>query len=236
MREKPEFAHSHELPEDFVFVPGINVINIDQIIEQQKNSMEEKAEETAEEIITNAHEEVDKLLDDAKNEAEQIKNNAYENGFSKGYEEGMATAMAEVDSIKQELLDKEAILQEEYNDIINEIEPQFAQLMGDLIEKITGVIIENTDVLHYLIDRNIKDIPISDVYYIHVSQNDYSVVCGYKNELINCVPENAILDIVEDNALSANNCLIETSSHMIDCSLDTQLKNLKQELRLLSIS
>jgi len=236
MREKPEFSNCNELPEDFVFVPGINVINIDQIIAQQKNEAGEEAKETAKEVVTNAQDEADKILDEAQVNAEQIKNEAYETGYREGYDEGMAAAEREVEAMKQELVDKEAVMQEEFNALVSDIEPQFAAIMGDLITKITGVVIENTDVLHYLIDRNVKEIPPSDAYYIHVSQEDYPRVCGYKNDLIKNVPQTAVFEIVEDAALKVDKCIIETSTHMIDCSLDTQLNNLKQELRLLSIS
>lgn len=232
IREKPEFSERRELPEDFEFVPGINVINIDDIIEEQKNNVEINASG----IIANARSEAERIIEEAKAEAEGIKSAAREEGYRNGYNEGISSAAGEIDAAKQELADKEAVMQQEYNDIINDIEPQFAVIIGDLIEKITGVIIEETDVLHYLVDRTVKNLPVSDVYYVHVCPEDSATLAAYKENLRTFVPEDAVFDIVEDAALTRNKCIVETSTHMIDCSLDTQLNNLKQELRLLSIS
>ncbi|MCI8308007.1 MAG: hypothetical protein HFH14_08180 [Lachnospiraceae bacterium] len=232
LKELPEFSEKKEMPEGFEFVPGINVINIDDIIEEQKNNVEINASG----IIADARSQAERILEEARAEAEKIKSAAGEEGYNNGYNDGLAKASEELAAMKQELSDREAVMQQEYNDIINEIEPQFAVIMGELIEKITGVVIEGTDVLHYLIDRTVKDMPVSDAYYVHISPDDFAALAPYKEKLEECVPEGAIFDIVEDAALTRNKCVVETSTHMIDCSLDTQLMNLKQELRLLSIS
>ena len=42
------------------------------------------------------------------------------------------------------------------------------------------------------------------------------------------------IEIVEDNTLSKNECLIETENGVFDCGLGTQLAELKQKLMLLS--
>ena len=42
------------------------------------------------------------------------------------------------------------------------------------------------------------------------------------------------LEIVETDTLSRNKCLIETDNSVIDCSIDTQIKNLITDLRMLS--
>lgn len=232
LKELPEFSENKELPEGFEFVPGINVINIDDIIEEQKNNVEANASG----IISDAKSEADRIIEEAKAEAEAIKSAAHEEGYKNGYNEGIVKASDELEVMKQELADRESVMQQEYDDIINEIEPQFAVIIGDLIEKITGVIIEETDVLHYLVDRTVKNMPVSDVYYVHVCPEDHATLAAYKDSLRAFVPETSVFDIVEDAALTRNKCVVETSTHMIDCSLDTQLNNLKQELRLLSIS
>lgn len=232
LKERPEFSEKKEMPDGFEFVPGINVINIEDIIEEQKNN----AGDNASEMLANAKIEADRIIEEAKTEAEEIKRAAHEEGYKTGYNEGIMSASDELEATKRELDEKRAAMQQEYDDIINEIEPQFAVIMGDLIEKITGVIIEETDVLHYLVDRTVKSLPVSDAYYIHVCPEDLSTLAVYKEKLKNELPEGTLFEIVEDAALTRNKCVVETSTHMIDCSLDTQLNNLKQELRLLSIS
>ena len=48
------------------------------------------------------------------------------------------------------------------------------------------------------------------------------------------VAPGSTIDIVEDNTLSQNECLIETENGIFDCGLGTQLSELKQQLVLLS--
>jgi flagellar assembly protein FliH len=44
------------------------------------------------------------------------------------------------------------------------------------------------------------------------------------------------VDVVEDMTLSKNDCMIETDGGIFDCSLGTQLTELKQKLMLLAWS
>ena len=41
--------------------------------------------------------------------------------------------------------------------------------------------------------------------------------------------------MIEDESLQAAQCIIETDSKMIDCSLDVQLKNVQEQIKMLSI-
>ena len=43
------------------------------------------------------------------------------------------------------------------------------------------------------------------------------------------------LDIIEDASLMHNQCIIDLDSKIIDCSLDVQLDNLKEQLRMLAM-
>ena len=46
--------------------------------------------------------------------------------------------------------------------------------------------------------------------------------------------EGSNIEIVESDNLTHNKCLIETDNSVIDCSVDTQIKNLMTDLELLS--
>ena len=43
------------------------------------------------------------------------------------------------------------------------------------------------------------------------------------------------LDVVEDDSLGAAQCIIETDHKIIDCSLDVQLKNVQDQIKMLTI-
>lgn len=50
-----------------------------------------------------------------------------------------------------------------------------------------------------------------------------------------CVSEGVEFDITEDDSLKENQCIIETDQRIIDCSLDVQLQNLKDQIKMLTI-
>ena len=47
--------------------------------------------------------------------------------------------------------------------------------------------------------------------------------------------EGTELEITEDASLSANQCIIETDNKIVDCSLDAQLDNLREQIRMLAM-
>lgn len=232
IEEMPEFKSQVRKPEDFKFVPGLNVINVDEIIEEQKKSMSKDVSL----IIQKAQEEAEQILEEARVEAEQIKKDAFKEGMDKGYSEGSKRASDEADVLEKEYAEKEMQLTMEYEHILSEIEPHFAELVTKLVENLTGIVVaDNKDVIQYIIDRNIKNIPKSDHYTLHVSVGDSYSVRKVKEELASQFEDGTIIDIIEDDNLTDNQCLIETSSHIIECSLDVQLSNLRQEIKLLSL-
>lgn len=232
VKDRFDNAVNNDLPEGFDFVPGINVINIDEIIEEQKNNVMDNVSE----LVDKAKKEAEDIIDEAKQAAETIRQEAYNDGFNQGAEAGRESAVREIDQIKQQYKNQETALQAEYEKIVNEIEPQFAEIVGSLVEKVTGVLVENTDVFHYLIDRTIKELPVSGKYIIHVGTDDFAAVDSYKAQFETLVPNGASVEILEDVSLDKNKCIVETETHMIDSSIDVQLNNLKRDLRLLSIS
>ncbi|MBE5936440.1 MAG: hypothetical protein E7265_00245 [Lachnospiraceae bacterium] len=220
-----------ETPEDFEFVPGINVLNIDEIIEQQREEMQANADT----VLIEARNEAESILQNARLEAESIAEMARKNGYEQGYNDGMAASAEEVSGIKKEYEDMCIELQNTYNSMLEEAEPQMVELVCDVINRITGIVVNGcSDAILYIIDRNLKDLPMSDTYTVHVCPDDIGDVLLAKDSLAAAVRQGAVFDIIEDSTLTANQCIIETDTHVIDCSLDVQLDNLMKELRLIS--
>ena len=59
--------------------------------------------------------------------------------------------------------------------------------------------------------------------------------CAKRDELQQQVGSDKELDIIEDASLVHNQCIIDLDSKIIDCSLDAQLDNLKEQLRMLAM-
>lgn len=208
-------------------------VAMDEKLEEQRMELLQEAEL----ILANAKAEAENILEAAKIEAEGIKNSAYNFGKDDGYKAGMAAGQKELITLEMQLREQAKAWEEEYNQKLREAEPQFVDIMISLIEKITGVMVENKrEVILHLVHNGIQQIGRSDRYIIQCSSEDYSLLEGEKEKLCNAVGVSGGIEIVENPDFTKNQCVIEVDSTIIDCSLDIQLKNLIENLKLLNIS
>lgn len=219
------------------FQDGMNVIKVDDMLEEEKQRLSEENEKAAAKIIEEAQAKADQMINDANEYAETIKNNAYEEGMNQGLEEGRVRAKAEQEQLKAEFDEECSKRYDEISKYENSLEEKFADIMISLISKITGVLCEDRkDVIIFLIDNALHNVSKSKNITIRVSDGDFANVDSAKDKLKEKLSSDAELDIAEDSSLSENQCIIETDSGIIDCSLDAQLDNLKEKIRLISLS
>lgn len=230
--QMPEFKQHENKLADFEFVPGLNVLNVDDIIAEQRLKIEDDISSLAE----NARKEAASIIEEARANAEKIKTEAYNEGLNNGYSDGSAKAAQEAEELKKEYEEKKLEISKDYDALISELEPQFADIVTGLVENLTGIVVDgNKDVIKYIIERHMKNIPKSKQYTLHICSKDLCSIQSLRDEIMNNFEDDTAVDIVEDDTLRDNQCLIETDAHIIDCSLDVQLNNLKRELRLLAL-
>jgi flagellar assembly protein FliH len=211
------------------FVAGLDAVLVERLI-MDEGDQPELVNQTPEE----AKIEADQILENAKKEAEQYKSQLYEEAKKKGYEEGFNKGKQESLKQKADYESKMGLLQKEYEKMVDQLEPQFVDIMASLIEKITGVLVEDKeDVILYLVRKALLNSDKSMDYSIKVSNDDYEYLYSRKNDLLNVFSQEVNLNIMEDGNLSKNQCLIETEDRVINCSLDVQLSNLITDLKLL---
>lgn len=185
-------------------------------------------------ITEEARAEAKKILDQAKKEAQQLHNDTFAAAQKKGYEEGMLQARKEIQKYKTEYDEKTRRLQKEYDDMFHSLEPQMAQIIAALVEKITGIVVEDKEeVILYLVTKAVKNMDKYDEYTIRVSKEDFEYISMRKNLLLGAIGREVPLYITEDPGLRRNQCLIETELKVINCSLDIQLNNLITDLKLI---
>lgn len=200
----------------------------------------QQAQARAEEILAGAQAQADEICSQARLMAEQDARAAYEEAKSRGeqdgYREGIGKAEAEAEAVRREYEQKEQQLCEQYNQKLEEMEPYLIQQLTGIYEHVFGVeLSEYRNILQHLLAATLRSVEISDHYLIHVSEQDYPYVSMQKSQIMEegCV-KNASLEIAEDRTLGKNECLIETEDGIFDCSLSTQLTELKRKLQLLS--
>jgi len=213
--------------EEGEFEEGLQAVVVDQV------QPDEDQKKEAGKIIEDARRKADEILETAKTEAARIKENAFRQASKQGYEEGYKKAILEAEKIKQELNEQRIRQDKEYQMLLGQIEGRVAELVASLVTKITGIMVEDkSDIILYLVEKGLKAYDNLDSYNIRVSSDDYEMLLSKKEYLEGIV--NREIQITADSQLDKNQCLIECESKVIDCSLDVQLNNLTNDLKLLS--
>lgn len=243
MGYQPVSFDGEEMPADAVdmlFSEGIEAetVQAEQTVIGQEQVRAAQAQ--ADEILAQAQAQADEIRQQAQVMAEQDARTAYENakkqGMQDGYQEGLQKANAEAEALRMEYAQKEQELLRQYNEKVEDMEPHLIQHLTSIYEHVFDVeLSQYRNILQHLIANTLRSVEMSDHYLIHVSEQDYSYVGMQKAQIIEdgCI-KNASLEIVEDRTLGKNECLIETEDGIFDCSLSTQLTELKRKLQLLS--
>lgn len=215
---------------------GMSVIRIDDVLEEEKQKLEEENRQKAAEILEEANEKASKIINEANENSDRIKKEAYEEGMNQGLSDGRQQAQEEADMLRKEFESECDKRMDQITQYENSLESKFADILIGLVTKITGIVCEDKkDVIIYLIDNALHNVSKSKDITIRVSKNDIMTVESEKDKFIDGLSDDVSLDIVEDDSLSDNQCIIETESGVIDCSLDAQLDNLKEQLRLITM-
>jgi len=210
------------------FIEGLKALVVEQIPTKEE-------EENTSKIVEDAHADAKIILEQAKKEAERFKNDIYATAQKKGYDDGLSQSKLELLKINMEYDEKTKNLQKEYEKMAHDMEPRMAEIIGYLVEKVTGIVIEDKeDIVMFLVSRALKNVDKSDEYTIKVSKDDYDYVSNRKNIISESIGRDVGISVTEDSNLKKNQCLIETDLRVIDCSLDVQLNNLILDLKLLS--
>ncbi len=193
--------------------------------------------------IEAAREEVERLKDEASHVMEQaeaeisaMKAQAYDEAKKRGYQEGYAEGVAELEEKQKKCRDEAIALEEEYQKKMQELEPAFVEKLTGIYEHIFNVDLRKYENLVYnLLMDAMQKIDGAKNIMIHVSKEDYAYVQEHKEILLEetGMMGNSV-EVVSDATMTKAQCMVETENGIYDCSLDTELEELKRRLRLLS--
>lgn len=242
-------AISNESYDTDEFFEGLPVAeNLDALIDEDATSAVIKAENqeelnrvneelrVAEENLESARVEAEQIINNANSEAEGIRNRAYEEGHAAGYADGQQVAMAEVEEAKRQLSLESEALNRDYEEKVVSLEPQFVDALTDIYEHIFKVDLDTyRNVVSSLLVDAINGSDNAKNIIVHVCREDYSRVIEQKEEILaqtGMASDN--VEFIQDATLGDACCLIETENGVFDCSLETELKELKRKLMLLA--
>lgn len=188
-----------------------------------------------------------KIIDDATNEADDILINAnekalkiYEEQKEKGYAEGMKGANDAIEQLKAdaqaELEKKQEELEQTYLKKQEEMEKEIVDVVTEVFEKVFGIqFAGKKDMLLYLVQNTIQNVEPAKEFRIRVSTAYRPYFEEHLSEIQNKVGIGVNIEILNDASLDDSQCLIETSTGVFDCGIDTQLSNLIRDIRSLAV-
>lgn len=234
------------------FVSGINAAEVEELISDGNDTEEvndnsvsrismdieymlNNADMQAKSIVDKARFDAANIIADAKKEAETIMNNARHEGLANGYEEGRQKGNAEIEQLKQQILKQKEEMEIEYNQMVENIEPELVETITELFAKITGAVsVDKKDMILTLVNSVLSGDDVSKNYIIRVSSEDVKFLRDNKSLIEQKAGKSVNIEIIEDMSLKKNQCLIDTDLGIYDASLDIQLENLINDIRILS--
>lgn len=189
-----------------------------------------------EELIAEAQAEIDEMRKEAEKNISFLKKRSMEEGRQQGYEEGRMQAMAELENAKKELEMQAKAIEQEYQRLVDKLEPKFIQTLTGIYEEVFKVDLKDyKNILMHVIGNTIRQIEGSKDFLVHISRTDYEKVLEQKEKLMSGLPTQGVsVELIADATLHENECMIETSSGIYDCGVGVQLDELTRKLRLLS--
>lgn len=212
------------------FVEGLDPYVVEELVEEEIDY-----EQQVEEMLEQAKADAQAIRQDALDEAEQIKEAARQSGKIEGYNEGRQQATVELEEQKLELKRQQEAREKEYHKKILEMEPMLVEAILPVFEKVTKVLTKDKkDLILHLVNSVMERAESSKEFVIRVSKQDGDFLRENKEKINGATNENCVVEILEDVTLEPLQCLIETDSGVYDCSLDTQLAELTDAVKILS--
>lgn len=214
---------------------AVDTENIEPDRVHKKEMIIAEAEEQAAAIIDKANEDARVIIAQAQAEADGIRNKAREQGLAEGAAKASEEAQAELSRKSQELeLLKEELISE-YRQKEAEMEPALVDTILKIFADITrSIAMDKRDMILTLVNNVMVGGEASRNFVIRVCNEDAIFLKENKEKIIGAVRRDIHIEIVTDLSMKRNECLIDTDTGVYDCSLDIQLENLINDIKILS--
>lgn len=230
------------------FTEGLNAEKVDVLLEpdaeaasQQNASIQEQEQlnqeiEEARNELASLQAQLEQEKEQAQLEIDQMKAKAFEEANEQGYQEGYRKGLDSVQELQKQCEDERLQQEQEYQKKLEEMEPLMVDTLCDVYSHIFKVEAkEHKELVLKLLQDTLLKVDGTGSIIIHVAKEDYAYVQEQKGALLEeAGMQNGSVEIVSDAALARAQCMIETEGGVYDCSLDTELAELKRRLMLLA--
>ena len=192
----------------------------------------EEIQKQAEAMIAEAQQQADLILQNAQQEADNIRSQAKASGYSEGQRNAEAEMQAVMDQKTAELEQERENLQREQQEALAELEPQLLDTILTVFNRVFHIQFDDKkEILSHLVTKTIMNVEGSKEFRIKASEDNFPYLSAHLSEIKEQVGEEYHLEVVADNALGENKCVIETDAGYFDCSLGVHLESLIKDLK-----
>lgn len=215
------------------FRQGIVAPEVEPVVQEEEASeVLTRAKLEAEELLSQAKQQAEMLIGRAQEESDQIRESAKKQGIAEGkawLEEEAAKQKNQLDldyqsdrrALETEYLEKRSTMETELVDVILEVFNKVFHIQFD----------HKKQILLSLIHDAIMNIEGEKRFRIKVAETNVLFLEKNKEDILNRVGHDIELEILADQGLDGNGCIIETDSGVFDCGLGTQLENLIKDIK-----
>lgn len=230
------------------FTEGLDADKVDVLLEpdaeaasRQKASIQEQEHlnrelEAARNELASLQARIEQEKEQAQLEIEQMKAKAFEEANEQGYQEGYQKGLDSVQELQKQCEAERLQQEQEYQKKLEEMEPVMVDTLCDVYSHIFKVEArEHKELVLKLLQDTLLKVDGTGSVIIHVAKEDYAYVQEQKAALLEeAGMQSGSVEIVSDATLARAQCMIETEGGVYDCSLDTELAELKRRLILLA--
>jgi flagellar biosynthesis/type III secretory pathway protein FliH len=187
-------------------------------------------------VIEDVMKQAEEILEGAKEAAVSIEAEANTKGYDEGFKAGKKQALKEELKLRQKLKEEiEAATQDRKNSI-HKMQPKVAEIIQRLVLNMIGIQKIEPEIILFLIKLGLEEVDLYGDLIIKVSSDDYDEVIHNKDKIVENLSDKLRFEILKDNKLNKNDCIIETSLGSINCSLNERMDGLLRQLELIEKS
>ena len=218
------------------FSPGIEAEMIDpndvSHYAETEEERQERLRQEAEAAVAEAYQEAERIVQEAQQQAEQIRQEAEEQGYLDGTARGEEEAGKVLAQRMEELNERQDELEQQYQEAFAVMEPELVDVICQVFERVFHIQFDDKkEIVSYLVIHTIQNVEGSKDFKIKASPDNYPYLSDHLEELRSEVGEDCTLEVVSDNTLGEDRCVIETDAGYFDCSLSVHLESLVKDLR-----
>lgn len=215
------------------FNPGILGDASGNVIKAEPDEDErEKAKKEAERLLAEAKREAEEIVSTAQAKRQEIADAARD----EGYAEGSRQVEQELNLLRSQLQvsfeEKKSELESEYTRKRTVMERDLVEVILEVFNRVFHIQFDHKkQILIHLIEQAILNIEGDKKFRIKVAESNVAFLENHMEQMLDRIGHDVELEVVTDQGLDGNDCIIETDSGVFDCSLGVQLENLVKDIR-----